>query len=123
MFRCKQFFKIDGIVYDSEKLELVSMHVYDKALVWHQQFCNRYGEDSPWNVYEKEVLRRFGSVFDDPLMELKKLKQDNSVKEYQEKFEDLLNRVELSEKHAISLFLGGLKNEISIQIRCLHWSL
>ena len=68
-------------------------------------------------MYEREVLRRFGSVFDDPLMELKKLKQDSSVKEYQEKFEDLLNRVELSEKHAISLFLGGLKNEISLQIR------
>ena len=43
MFRCKQFFKIDGISDDSEKLELVSMHVYDRALVWHQQFCNRFG--------------------------------------------------------------------------------
>ncbi|GKD67870.1 hypothetical protein Tco_1321960 [Tanacetum coccineum] len=76
-----------------------------------------FGEDCPWNVYEKEVLKRFGPVFDDPLMELKKLKQDGTVKDYQEKFEALLNMIELEEKHAISLFLGGLKSEISLQIR------
>ncbi|GJU21236.1 reverse transcriptase [Tanacetum coccineum] len=50
-------------------------------------------------------------------MELKKLKQDRIVKDCQEKFEALLNMVELEEKHEISLFLGGLKNEISLQIR------
>ena len=87
MSRCKQFFKIDGIVDDSEKIELVSMHVYDKALIWHQQFCRRFGEDCAWEVYEQEVLKRFNSVLEDPLMELKKLKQLGSVKEYQEKFE------------------------------------
>ncbi|GJU29865.1 hypothetical protein Tco_1173454 [Tanacetum coccineum] len=46
-----------------------------------------------------------------------KLKQDGIVKDYQEKFKELLNMVELEEKHAISLFLGGLKSEISLQIR------
>nr|GEV14925.1 hypothetical protein [Tanacetum cinerariifolium] len=54
----------------------------------HQQFCRRFGENYPWNF-----------------------------KDYQEKFEELLNMVELDEKHAISLFLGGLKNEIILQIR------
>ena len=117
MFRCNQFFKIDNIVDDSEKIELVSMHVYDKALVWHQQFCRRFGEDCAWEVYEQEVLKRFNSILEDPLMELKKLKQVGTVKEYQEKFESLLNMVDLDEKHSISLFLGGLKDEISLQIR------
>ncbi|GKA30360.1 hypothetical protein Tco_0716665 [Tanacetum coccineum] len=65
---------------DRNKIELVSMHVYDKALIWHQQFCKRFGEDYPLNIYERETVRRFGSVFDDPLMELKKLKQDGIVK-------------------------------------------
>ena len=37
VFRCKQFFKIDGVVDDYAKIELVSMHVYEKALVWHQR--------------------------------------------------------------------------------------
>ncbi|GKG49292.1 reverse transcriptase, partial [Tanacetum coccineum] len=73
--------------------------------------------DYPWELYAKEAIRRFDSVFDDPLMELKNLKQDGTVKDYHEKFESLLNRMELSEKHAISLFLGGLKLEISSHIR------
>lgn len=32
--------------------------------------------------------------------------------EYQDQFESLLNRVDLSEEHAISLFIGGLQQEI-----------
>nr|GEX70036.1 hypothetical protein [Tanacetum cinerariifolium] len=81
------------------------------------KFCKRFGEDCPWNVYEHEVLKRFGPISDDPLMELKKLKQDGTMKDYQEKFEALLNMVEFEEKHAISLFLGRLKSEVSLQIR------
>ena len=99
------------------KNELSSMHVYDKALIWHQQFCKRNGDNCPWDVYEQAVLKRFDTIFDDPLMELKNLKQDGSVKDYYAKFASILNRIELSEKHAISLFWGGLKMEISAQIR------
>nr|GEV07727.1 reverse transcriptase [Tanacetum cinerariifolium] len=114
MYRCMQFFKIDG-VDDTDRVELVSMHMYDKALIWHQQFCKRFGENYPWELYEWEVLKRLGSILDDPLIELKKLKQDGTVKGYEEKFEELLNMVELDEKHVISLLWGrggGLKNEI-----------
>nr|GEW89977.1 retrotransposon protein [Tanacetum cinerariifolium] len=67
-----------------------------------------FGEDYPWELYAKEVVKRFDSVTGDPLMELKNLKQDGTVKDYHEKFESLLNRMELCEKHAISLFLGGV---------------
>ncbi|GJS89379.1 putative mitochondrial protein [Tanacetum coccineum] len=83
------------------------MHVYDK----------RFGEDYPWELYAKEVVKRFDSVIDDPLMELKILKQDGTVKDYYEKFDSLLNRMELSEKHAISLFLGGFKVETTMKSR------
>ncbi|GKE55616.1 hypothetical protein Tco_1494801, partial [Tanacetum coccineum] len=51
LFRSNQFFKIDD-VDNRNTMELVSMHVYDKALIWHQQFCKRFGEDCDWNVYE-----------------------------------------------------------------------
>ncbi|GKC56058.1 reverse transcriptase [Tanacetum coccineum] len=82
IYRCNQFFKIDGIK-ERDKIQLASMHVYDKALIWHQQFCKRFGEDYPWELYPKEAIKR----------------------------------MDLSEKHAISLFLGGLKMEISAHIR------
>ena len=37
IFRVKQFFSIDNVRED-QKLRLVSMHLFDKALYWHLQF-------------------------------------------------------------------------------------
>nr|GEZ92806.1 putative mitochondrial protein [Tanacetum cinerariifolium] len=81
IYRCRQFFKIDGID-DNDRMEFVFMNVFDKALIWHQQFCRRFGENCPWELSEKEVLKRFGTVLEDPLMELKKLKQEGTIKDY-----------------------------------------
>ncbi|GKD11400.1 hypothetical protein Tco_1191085, partial [Tanacetum coccineum] len=50
--------------------ELAAMHVYDKALAWHQQMIKRYGEACSWELYEQEALRRFGTVFEDPMDEI-----------------------------------------------------
>ena len=92
------------------------MHLSDKAIVWHQQFLKRYSENCPWEMYEGEALKRFGNVFEDPMVELKKLKQTSIVQVYQDKFEDLLNRLDLTVSLAISLFIGGLKDEIAMPV-------
>ncbi|GJT81143.1 reverse transcriptase [Tanacetum coccineum] len=57
LYRCNQFFKIDR-VDDGEKVGLASMHMYDKALTWHQQFCKKYGEANPWDLYEKRGAQK-----------------------------------------------------------------
>ncbi|GKA25121.1 hypothetical protein Tco_0711154 [Tanacetum coccineum] len=54
VYRCKHFFKIDGIEEDM-KVELASMHLYDQALVWHQQYVKKYGDRTPWVMYEEEI--------------------------------------------------------------------
>nr|GEU89025.1 gypsy/Ty3 retroelement polyprotein [Tanacetum cinerariifolium] len=54
VYICKQFFKIDGVSKEM-KVELASMHVYDKALVWHQQFIKKYGDNVPWDMYKKST--------------------------------------------------------------------
>ncbi|GJY29504.1 hypothetical protein Tco_0405271 [Tanacetum coccineum] len=74
VYRCKQFFKNDGVP-EKLKLELALMHVYDKALVWHQQFIKKYGDNVPWDIYEQEASKRFGAMFEDPMVDLKILKQ------------------------------------------------
>ncbi|GJZ78004.1 hypothetical protein Tco_0642676 [Tanacetum coccineum] len=67
---------------------------------------------------EKEVvLARFGSVFEDPMAELKNLKYETSAKIYEDAFDNLLSRVEISEDHDISLFIGGLPTEIEMRVR------
>ncbi|GJY77978.1 reverse transcriptase [Tanacetum coccineum] len=96
------------------KTRLVSMHLYDKALEWHKQFVRIRGENVLWLEYEKEITARFNNVFEDPMVEIKNLKQDGEVKVYQEV---LLNRLDLNESYAVSLFIGGLKSEIGMPIR------
>nr|GEV85514.1 cytochrome P450 [Tanacetum cinerariifolium] len=93
------------------------MHLYDKALEWHKQFLKIHGENMLCPVYEKEIIARFNSVFEDPMVEIKNLKQDGEVKVYQEQFEVLLNRLDLTESYVVSLFIGGLKSEISMPVR------
>ncbi|GKB15562.1 putative nucleotidyltransferase, ribonuclease H [Tanacetum coccineum] len=56
-------------------------------------------------------------MFEDPMVELKNLKQTTSVQVYQDYFEELLNKVELNEPYAISLFIGGLKEDIAYAVR------
>ncbi|GKD22257.1 reverse transcriptase, partial [Tanacetum coccineum] len=116
VYRCKQFFKIDGLE-EERKVELASMHLYDQALVWHQQYVKKYGDRTPWEMYEGEVVKRFGAIYEDLIVDLKNLKQERFVQQYQEAFETLLNRVKLNEAYDVSLFIGGLKKEVSMPIK------
>ncbi|GKA96359.1 hypothetical protein Tco_0818454, partial [Tanacetum coccineum] len=81
------------------------------------QFIKINGDNVAWPVYRDAIVQRFGTVFDDPMSELKNVKYDNSAKDYQDKFDDLLSRVDINVEHAISLYLGGLPTEIEIGFR------
>nr|GEX52312.1 hypothetical protein [Tanacetum cinerariifolium] len=84
------------------------------SLLWHMQFTRLNGENVSWNVYKSGILQRFGTVFDDPLSEIRKVKYQTNAKEYQDAFDTLLSRVDISEEHAVSFYLGGLPAEIEI---------
>lgn len=77
---------------------MASMHVYDKALVWHQNFIRVYGEEKDWEVYASAICDRFSASYMDRMEEIKNLRQDGSVEVYQDSFEVLLNKVELTEQ-------------------------
>ncbi|GJV70376.1 reverse transcriptase [Tanacetum coccineum] len=116
VYRCKQFFKVDGVT-DGRKVQLDSMHMVNAALVWYQQYVKKYTDNTPWVHFEVEMVKRFGVLYDDPIVELKNLKQTGSVQTYQEAFEALLNRVDLPEPVAVSMFMGGLKPEVGTPMR------
>ncbi|GKA03460.1 reverse transcriptase, partial [Tanacetum coccineum] len=78
---------------------------------------DEFGEVVTWDVYQTQVKKRFESVFDEPVVALKNLKQTTTVQVYQDSFEELLNKVDLNDDYAISLFTGGLKEEISYDVR------
>ncbi|GKD22611.1 gypsy/ty3 retroelement polyprotein [Tanacetum coccineum] len=65
-----------------------------------------------WNVYKNGILQRFGIVFDDPVSILRKIKYQSNAKDYQDDFDTLLSRVDVSEEHVVSFYLGGLPTKI-----------
>ncbi|GJR83057.1 hypothetical protein Tco_0153842 [Tanacetum coccineum] len=69
-------------VPDGDKIKIVSIHLYDKALAWHLQFIRAHGETVGWDVYEEGILKRFGVVNEDPMAELKNLRYGSNMKEY-----------------------------------------
>lgn len=70
-----------------------------------------------WDVYKDAIVQRFGSVFYDPMSQLKNLKYENNGRDYQDAFYNLLSRVDISQEHAISLYLGGLPTELEMGVR------
>ncbi|GJT96789.1 hypothetical protein Tco_1092307 [Tanacetum coccineum] len=88
VYRCKQLFKIDE--------------------VWGK---------TPWEMYEGEVVKRLGVVYEDPIVDLKNLNQEGYVQQYQESFKTLLNRVQLNEAYVVILFIGGLRKEVSMPMK------
>ncbi|XP_071712910.1 uncharacterized protein [Rutidosis leptorrhynchoides] len=113
IYSCKKFFTVDN-VEDDEKIRIISIQLQKKSLTWHQQFIKINGSD---NTYEEAILRRFGTVVKDPLSELNNLRQTSYAEAYFEKFEALLNKIELRVKQAIMLFLAGLNKEIELMVR------
>ncbi|GKA81199.1 reverse transcriptase [Tanacetum coccineum] len=88
LYRVNKFFKMDQIFNDDQRIRLVSMHVFGKALNWHKQFMKRFGEVVNWDVYETQIKKRFEPVFEDPVVELKNLKQTTNVQLTQQELEE-----------------------------------
>ncbi|GKD06163.1 putative mitochondrial protein [Tanacetum coccineum] len=104
IFRYEQFFSID-------------VHLFDKALLWHRQFIKLNGENVSWNFYKIGILQRFGTLYDDPVSEIRNVKYGTNAKNYQDAFDKLLSRVEMSEERVVSLYLRGCQLKIEMWVR------
>ena len=115
LFRVKQFFDVDN-VHAADKIKMVSIHLYDKALAWHLQYVKHH-ENVGWNEYEEAILKRFGPLNEDPMAELKQLRYESSMSDYQSKFEKLITQVDITESQSVSMFLAGLPASIELNVR------
>ncbi|GKC98876.1 retrotransposon-related protein [Tanacetum coccineum] len=109
--------KVDAVEED-QNVKLASMHLYDKALAWHQQYSKMYGEDMLWEVYVKALLKWFCSTYEDPMTDLKNISQKRGfVQVYIDAFDVLMTKVEVHESQAVSFCLGGLDKDIEMSVR------
>ncbi|GKA06840.1 ribonuclease H-like domain-containing protein [Tanacetum coccineum] len=51
------------------------------------------------------------------MVDLKNLRQSSTIKVYQDQFDVLLSKVDITESHAISMFLGGMNTDIATMAR------
>ncbi|GJZ58345.1 gypsy/ty3 retroelement polyprotein [Tanacetum coccineum] len=116
LFKCEQFFKVDSVA-DDQKVNLISIHLHDIALMWHRQFVRLMRDNVPWGAYRQAILQRFGLAYNDPLVEIKKVKHVKTVQEYIDEYDKLLCIVELSEEQSISFFLAGLQSDVEVAVR------
>nr|GEV36521.1 reverse transcriptase domain-containing protein [Tanacetum cinerariifolium] len=119
-YRCKLFFKVDGVV-DRSKVRLASMHMFDAALVWYQQYVKKYHDNTPYEHFEVEVVKRFRVLYDDPIVELKNIKDDfeNYIDGDDETYQDCVDdMVGVTNSPQITLnALSGLNSYQTIRVR------
>ncbi|GJS00938.1 putative nucleotidyltransferase, ribonuclease H [Tanacetum coccineum] len=115
IYRCEHFFAMDETP-DNVKLRCAVVHLEGDALQWHRAYMKIRAatiSEIPWNDYVKSISARFSNaMFEDPLEELASLNQTGTLHELNTTFDSLLNKVNLTETQAISLYLKALKPDI-----------
>ncbi|KAJ0481983.1 putative retrotransposon gag domain, aspartic peptidase domain superfamily [Helianthus annuus] len=90
-----------------------------KALQWHQGYLrsnNLTIDTVSWEDYSRSATARFSmDLLEDAMEELKNLHQTGSLQDYCDAFDALLNKVNIPQDYAMSMFVGGLRMEL----RCL----
>ncbi|KAG8377379.1 hypothetical protein BUALT_Bualt08G0026900 [Buddleja alternifolia] len=69
---------------------------------------SRLTRETPyWEEYIRVLNDRFGAlVYDDPMSELVNLKQGGTIQQYLDKFDEIVNCIDLPDHYALSCFLG-----------------
>ncbi|KAD3068970.1 hypothetical protein E3N88_36850 [Mikania micrantha] len=123
IYKCEHFFTIDET---PERLKVcyAAVHLEGRALQWHQSHTKVLGiplSEINWNDYVRSIYARFAStLIEDAMGGLKALTQTGEfevLEDYCDKFDLLLNKVNICQEYAISLFLEGLKPEIGAHVR------
>ena len=120
VYKAYQFFQLYNTPIN-QRILLASYHMEDEALIWFQE-VEEMGQFTSWEAFVRALHIRFGALaYDDPMEALTKLRLVSSVSSYKAQFEALSNRIkELFEKHKLSYFLSGLRDEIRLPVRMFN---
>ncbi|XP_057986676.1 uncharacterized protein LOC131171223 [Hevea brasiliensis] len=114
--KCIKYFEAYGVPKD-QMLGIVSLFLVDRADAWYHNWVKREGSHS-WIDFERDLCVRFGEEgLGDIIEEFMKMRQEGSLKEYQDKFKDIKVRLErvmpnLWEAYFLSGFIRGLRDDI-----------
>jgi len=120
IFKIKQFFDYHRTPED-QRLQMVAFSMEGEALSWFQ-WMHDNKLISTWQNFLHALEVRFApSHYEDPRGALFKLCQTSTVREYQNQFESLANRiVGLPPPFFLSCFVSGLKPEIRREVQAFQ---
>ncbi|WMV07682.1 hypothetical protein MTR67_001067 [Solanum verrucosum] len=116
--KVEQFFSLDEVAYN-QRVKVASIHFDDIAIEWHLAYIrSRSHMPYPsWKEYVYALMDRFGAEYADPMSELKLVKQNGTVEDYQKEFDRIMTRLVILPEYAISAFITGLKPEIGFIVK------
>ncbi|KAF3792123.1 hypothetical protein EJ110_NYTH12211 [Nymphaea thermarum] len=116
VFQVEEYFTCQ-IIPKEDSLQTSILHFDGEARRWYR-WLKHNQPIMDWELFKEAWLLRFGeSTYVDYDIELRNLKQTSSVQEYQSRFENLASMVDWTPKSLIAAFIGGLKEEIQIDVR------
>lgn len=117
--KVEQFFDIDRAPEES-KAGIASLHFDGLASTWHQSLMQEDEERAilrNWRAYKNLLRERFDEILDDPMAELKELRETEGITDYHAKFELIRSRLKMSEEYLMSAYLAGLRMDTQMHIR------
>ncbi|XP_031475552.1 uncharacterized protein LOC116247516 [Nymphaea colorata] len=116
IFQVEEYFTCQ-MIPDEEWLQTSILHFDGEARRWYR-WLKLKEPVTTWGEFKEALMLRFGeSSYVDYNIELRNLRQTSSVQEYQVKFDNLASMADWTPKSLIAAFVGGLKEEIQIDIR------
>jgi hypothetical protein len=99
-------------ISEEQRVSLAAFHLESEANQWWQWLKKLYKEERlaiTWEVFERELMIRFGPTeIEDYDEALTKIQQVGTLREYQQEFERLANRVDgWRQKALVGAFLGA----------------
>lgn len=109
MLKVECYFEMDDTT-DVDRIKIFALHLEGRAIQWHQSFIkSKLGGIVTWDENAMAMKGRFGSYgYDDPLADLRNLKQIGSLQHYMDSFEELYPRAGINDDQALSFFLSRL---------------
>lgn len=117
--RAEYFFEV-AKVPERKRVRVAAIHLEGRALQWHKGFSSLQGDIAyvNWRCYISAMSARFAAhAYEDPLVDLRNLKQRGTLQIYMDEFDELYSRAGIRENQALSFFLSGLMDELQMPVR------
>lgn len=116
--KCENYFDVDKTPTEY-KVTMASLMLDETGYQWYDSLKRASQEPITWQIFAEGIRVRFGATLRRPLEELMHLKQTGNLNYYQDKFERISCRSNLTKDKKLDCYLSGLREEIAWDVRLM----